>query len=203
MSEDPAQLPDTARGRATRARIVAVAAELMHLRGVGATSIADVLVASGTGKSQIYHYFSGKDQLVEAVMQYQLDQVLGLQRQFDLDTWDGIRRWFDAMLGQQEGRAFLGGCPLGSIVAEVGDRDHRLRAIAAGAFRRWEDALASGLRGLRDRGELRDDADPGRLALETMASIQGGYLLSTTVRRRRPMEVALNSAYERLRSYAH
>lgn len=180
---------------------MAVAAELMHRRGVGLTSIADVIVASGTGKSQIYHYFSSKDQLVEAVLRHQLDEVLSLQRQFDLGSWEGIRRWFDAMIDQQVGRAFLG-CPLGSIVAEVGDRDDRLRAVAAGAFRRWEDALASGLSVLQDRGELRDDTDPGRLALETMASIQGGYLLSTTERRGRPMQVALDAAYERIRSHA-
>jgi len=181
---------------------VAAAAELMHLRGVGATSIADVLVASDTGKSQMYHYFSGKDRLVEAVLQHQLDQVLDMQRQFDVGTWDGIRSWFDAMLGQQEARAFLGGCPLGSIIAEVGTRDHHLREVAARAFQRWEDVLATGLQALQDRGELRDHADPGRLALETMASIQGGYLLSTTERQRRPMEIALDAAWERIRSYA-
>lgn len=202
MSECSAQLPDTARGRATRARIVAAAAELMHLRGVAATSIAEVLAASDTGKSQMYHYFSGKDQLIEAVLQYQLDQVLGVQRQFNVGTWDGIRRWFDAMLGQQEDRAFLGGCPLGSIIAEVGNRDHRLRRVAARAFRRWEDGLASGLRALQESGELRDDADLRRLAVETIASIQGGYLLSTTVRQRRPMEIALDAAYQRIRSSA-
>lgn len=202
MSDGPVQLPDTPRGRATRARIVAAAAELMHLRGVGATSIADVLVASDTGKSQMYHYFSGKDRLVEAVLQHQLDQVLDMQRQFDVGTWDGIRSWFDAMLGQQEARAFLGGCPLGSIIAEVGTRDHHLREVAARAFQRWEDVLATGLQALQDRGELRDHADPGRLALETMASIQGGYLLSTTERQRRPMEIALDAAWERIRSYA-
>lgn len=202
MSECSAQLPDTARGRATRARIVAAAAELMHLRGVAATSIADVLAASDTGKSQMYHYFSGKDQLIEAVLQYQLDQVLGVQRQFDVGTWDGIRRWFDAMLGQQEDRAFRGGCPLGSIIAEVGNRDHRLRRVAARAFRRWEDGLASGLRALQESGELRDDADLRRLAVETIASIQGGYLLSTTERQRRPMEIALDAAYQRIRSSA-
>ncbi len=202
MSECSAQLPDTARGRATRARIVAAAAELMHLRGVAATSIADVLAASDTGKSQMYHYFSGKDQLIEAVLQYQLDQVLGVQRQFDVGTWDGIRRWFDAMLAHQEDRAFLGGCPLGSIIAEVGNRDHRLRSIAARAFRRLEDGLASGLRALQDSGELGDVADPRRLAVETIAIIQGGYLLSTTERQRWPMEIALDAAYQRIRSSA-
>ena len=181
---------------------MAAAAELMHLRGVGATSVADVLAASGTGKSQMYHYFSGKDELLEAVLEYQLDRVLTFQRQFDVTTWDGIRDWLDAMLGQLEDRAFVGGCPLGSIIAEVGHRDDRLRSIAARAFQRWADDLASGLRKLQERGELRVDVDPGRLAVEAIASIQGGYLLSTTERRGRPMEIASDVALERIRTHA-
>jgi len=56
--------PTTRRGRDTRRRIVAVAAELMYERGVGATSVEDVLAASGTGKSQFYHYFSSREELL-------------------------------------------------------------------------------------------------------------------------------------------
>jgi hypothetical protein len=35
-----------------------------------------------------------------------------------------------------------------------------------------------------------------------MAGIQGGYLLSTTKREGRPMRVALDAAFDRIRSYA-
>ena len=52
--------PVTSRGRQTKARIVAVAAELMYDRGVATTSVDDVLLAAGVGKSQFYHYFSAK-----------------------------------------------------------------------------------------------------------------------------------------------
>ncbi len=194
--------PETLRGRETKARIVAAAAELMHLRGVGATSIDDVLSASGTGKSQVYHYFSGKDDLVEAVLRHQLARVLGDMGRFDIGTWDGIRSWFDAMLAEQQERGFQGGCPLGSLVAEVVDADDGLRAMAADAFGRWEARVTSGLRRLQERGELRRDAEPGRLAEEAMAGIQGGYLLSTAKREGRPMRVALDAAFDRIRSYA-
>src|ERR1051325_6216845 len=54
----------TARGAKTRARIVAAAADLMYVKGVGATTLDDVLAASGVSKSQLYHHFDGKDALV-------------------------------------------------------------------------------------------------------------------------------------------
>ncbi len=100
------------------------------------------------------------------------------------------------------GRGFRGGCPLGSLVAEVVDRDDRLRTIAAEAFSAWEDRLATGLAALMEQGELRHHADPGRMAEETMATVQGGYLLSTTKHKARPMRQALDAAFERLTSFA-
>jgi AcrR family transcriptional regulator len=194
--------PATTRGQKTKARIVAAAAELMYKRGVTATSVDDVLAASGVGKSQFYHYFSGKTQLVEAVLYHQLDRVLRDQGRFDVATWDGIQGWLNSLLAQQESRGFSGGCPLGSLVAEVADQDIRLQTVAAAAFTRWEDELASGLRALQEQGGLRADADPEMLAEETLASIQGGYLLSTAKRAARPMRNAISAAFARLRSHA-
>ena len=193
--------PETARGRETKARIVAAAAELMHLRGVRATSVDEVLSAAGAGKSQFYHYFSSKEDLIEAVLRHQLERVLGDLDRFDNATLEGIRSWLDSMLQEQQERGFRGGCPLGSLVAEVAGSDDGLRMRAAEAFSVWEDRLAVGLRALQERGELRGDAQPERLAEEAMASIQGGYLLSTTKREEGPMRAALTAVFDRLQSF--
>src|SRR5579871_1836357 len=56
----------TDRGLATRDRIVAAAAALVAERGVAAISLDDVRAATRTSKSQLYHYFGGKQGLVEA-----------------------------------------------------------------------------------------------------------------------------------------
>lgn len=193
--------PGTARGRATKEHIVDVAAGLMHLQGVDATSLDQVLAESGTGKSQMYHYFSNKRDLVAAVLRRQLERVLAEQRRFDVATRGGIEGWLEDMLGAHEDRGFRGGCPLGSLVAEVVDRDDRLRMIAAGAFSQWEDGLATGLAALQERGELRPDADPWRLAGEAMATIQGGYLLSTMRRDAEPMRRAVDVILARFASF--
>ncbi len=194
--------PSTVRGRETKARIVTAAAELMVRRGVAATSVDDVLVVAGVGKSQFYHYFSAKTELVAAVLQHQLGTVLHDQDRFDIATWEGIESWLSSLVDQLAERGFSSGCPLGSIVAEVIDRDDRLQTIAAEAFSLWESKLAGGLQALKDQGKLRVDADPGALAEETLASLQGGYLLATTKRAARPMQHAVRAAYSRLRSYA-
>ena len=181
---------------------MAAAAELMHAHGVAATAVDDVLRAAGAGKGQFYHYFATKTDLVEAVLESQLDQVLVRQRAFDVGTWEGIRGWLDEIVADHEARGFAGGCPLGSIVAEVSDQDERLRTVAARAFDRWQSELADGFEALRRRDGLRSDTDVDVLAEEAIAAIQGGYLLSTARRDARPMRNAVGAAYARLRSFA-
>jgi TetR/AcrR family transcriptional repressor of nem operon len=50
----------TARGALTRDRIVRAAAGLMYANGVAGTTTDQVIEASGTSKSQLYHYFDDK-----------------------------------------------------------------------------------------------------------------------------------------------
>lgn len=194
--------PTTRRGRDTRRRIIAVAAELMYERGVIATSVEDVLAASGTGKSQFYHYFSSREELLAEVLNHQLDQVLEEQNSFPLDTWAGIQAWLQALALRHETERGLHGCPLGSIVSEVLDHNDYLRSRGAGAFARWESALADRLRELQGSGLLRRDADPLTLAEVTIAILQGGYLLSSVQREAAPMRNACGAALAYLRSFA-
>lgn len=194
--------PTTRRGKNTKGRIVELAAALMYERGVSATSIEDILAASGTGKSQFYHYFSSKEELVAEVLRHQLDLVLDEQSLFPLDTWEGISAWFQAMVDMQQNQRDYRGCPLGSIVSGLPDQSDFLRSHAADAFTRWESVLSSGLRSMQASGLLRDDADPDTLAEATIAVLQGGYLLSSTKRDIRPMRNALAIALSQLRSYA-
>jgi len=53
----------TARGAATRDRIVAAAADLMYVKGVHATTLDDIRTATGTSKSQLYRHFPDKGTL--------------------------------------------------------------------------------------------------------------------------------------------
>ena len=73
----PAKL--TRRGRETRERIVAAAAELMFKDGVAGTTVDDVKDAAGVSSSQIYHYFTDKKALVLAVIDYQSETIVGAQ----------------------------------------------------------------------------------------------------------------------------
>jgi len=61
----------TAKGRAMREGIVAAAAELVFKSGARETSLDDVRHHVGASKSQLYHYFADKDEVPQAVIEFQ------------------------------------------------------------------------------------------------------------------------------------
>ncbi len=194
----------TDRGKQTRQKILATAAAMIHDQGVKATSVDAVLAGSGTGKSQFYHYFANKDDLVREVLAYQFNQLVReqgalLQR---LDTWDGIEAWFNFIVEWQRRRRLLGGCPIGSLAAEMADCDDELRVALVGAFDSWESFLKRGLAAMQARGQLAPDADPDALAEATLAAIQGGILLAKTKKSLQPLRNALAGALACLHSFA-
>ncbi len=186
----------TARGRATRERIVAAAATLIHERGVAGTSLDDVRAVTGTSKSQLYHYFSDKAALVGAVIERQVQQVLQAQEaELDgLDSMAALRRWRDRVVALNGQVGCIGGCPLGRLASELSEIDPVARAGLVGGFDTWRARLAAGLAVMQERGELAEDADPDTLALGLLAAVQGGLLLAQTSRSVTPLEVALDLA---------
>ena len=82
----------TAKGERTRARIVEEAAALIHDRGVAATTLEDVKAAASVSGSQLYHYFPDKNDLVQAVIDYQADTIVSRNRRA-LSGANGVEAW--------------------------------------------------------------------------------------------------------------
>jgi TetR/AcrR family transcriptional regulator, transcriptional repressor for nem operon len=192
----------TRRGRETRQRIVAAAAGLMFDRGVAETTLEDIRAAAGVSGSQVYHYFEDKQALVRAVIDHQTDAVLGAQTpQLDnLDTMPGLRAWRDLLVGHQRRLQCRCGCPIGALGAEVAETDDVARAAVAQGFRRWEVRIQAGLRAMHGRGDLPGSTDPDKLALATLAALQGGLLLTQIQRETTPLEAALDAILDHIQA---
>jgi TetR/AcrR family transcriptional regulator, transcriptional repressor for nem operon len=190
----------TAKGRATRERIVAAASNLMLQRGVARTTIEDIQEAAAISTSQMYHYFTDKNDLVAAVIDFQTDQVLGVQH-LGLDRIDSIKdlyRWRDIMVDLVRNLGCVGGCPIGSMANELSETDPIARARLARSFAQWENMIHDGLVTIAARGELRKGTDINRIALALLAGIQGGLLLSQVRRDTAPLEAAVDTMIEHL-----
>lgn len=195
--------PKTRRCLASRERIIASAAKMVGERGVQGTSLDAVLSDAGASKSQLYHYFHDKEELVRAVVARQTEQVLAAQMPLlnELDSWAAIAAWFDALVALQDQHECVGGCPIGSLASELADHDEEARRDLVASFNRWQGYLARGLARMKERGELDGQADPGTVAMAVMACIEGGLLLTQTRKISRPLRLALDAAMIYLQSF--
>ena len=194
--------PSTRRGRASRERIVERAAELFAKRGIAATSVDEVLAAAGAGKGQFYHYFRSRDELAAAAVGYRCAQVLARLTQAlgDVSSLAGLEQALAGFVAGFE-QTGMPGCPIGTLATEVAVRNEDARLQAAAGFDAWERLLADALERMRQRGELRADAQPARLATGLLASIEGGMVLSQARKDIASLRIAVEAGLAPVRAW--
>ncbi len=163
------------------------------------------MVATGTSKSQLYHYFVNKDALISEVIKTQLGRVIAAQEPHlrDISSWAGLQRWCDHLVTMTRATQGVGGCPLGSLVGELADRSDSARHELVRSFAEWQSYLSTGFTAMRDNRELAAETDVDELALTMMSALQGGLLLAQTTRSARPLELALNMGLGHIAGYRH
>ncbi|WP_250032349.1 TetR/AcrR family transcriptional regulator [Paractinoplanes maris] len=178
----------TAKGAATRGRIVEAAAQLIREHGAADTSLDDVRAASATSKSQLFHYFpEGRADLLVAVAEHEAAQVISAQMPWldDLTTWESWQSWRGAVLRHY---VELGDrCPLGVLTAELGKSSPQTRTVVSRLYDTWEAALA---RGAQAKGIDR----PFEVARHILVTIQGGVVMLRATGRVAYLETGLDAA---------
>jgi AcrR family transcriptional regulator len=191
----------TKKGAATRLRIVDAAAAEIRERGVNATTLDDVCRRSGTGKSQLFHYFpDGREQLLLAVARREADRVLEDQQPHldALTTWPAWRSWRDAVVERYRRQGVH--CPLGVLVTELGRHTPAAQEVTGELLAQWEARVRAGIEAMRDRGDVRPEVDPGATAMAIIAAIQGGVTILMSTGSARHLESALDLCLAHLRS---
>ncbi len=201
-TDRPEERTFTAKGLATRERIVEVAAALMYSGGVAGTSWEDVQKGAGVSASQLYHYFGDKQGLVRAVIAHQTRALLERQQPHlaSLDSLEALRAWRDLLVEGRRQIQCQGGCPLGSLAGELYEAHPECREELVEGFDQWEAAIRDGLQTMHERGDLCRSADPDRLATALLAAIEGGLVLSQVHRAVDPLEAALDTTLAHIAS---
>jgi len=195
--------PTTEKGRQTRQRIVTVAAEVVAEKGALGASLDEVGARAPASRSQLYHYFDDKADLMRSVADATNEAVLDGQRDLfaGLDSWDGLVRWTDALVELQVQLGGRGGCPIANLLGQLGERDNDTRIVLASGFDRWEASIREGFVTMITAGELRPDSDADWLATSTLASLQGGLILTQARRDPQALRLALDGALALIATY--
>ena len=189
----------TAKGRATRQRILEGAATHLRSTEPGAVTLDDVRAITGTSKSQLFHYFpGGKEELLLAVARYEADRVLDDQQPHlgALTSWAAWRRWRDAVVARY--RAQGANCPLGSLLGQVHATPGAAEVVSS-LLTQWEDHVRRGISAMQEDGLIDRDLDAGRHAAALIAGIQGGVQVLRSTGSSRHLEAALDLGIDRLR----
>jgi AcrR family transcriptional regulator len=191
----------TAKGVATRERIVAAAAAEIRERGVSAVTLDDVGRRSRTGKSQLFHYFpDGKEQLLLAVAEREADQVLQDQEPHlgQLTSWDAWHEWRDAVVEKYRRQGV--NCPLGVLITEIGRHTPAAQAVTAKLLSQWQRRIQAGIEDMKATGEIRSEVDPARASAALVAAIQGGVAILMSSGSAQHLEYALDLCLDYLRA---
>ncbi|MFD4668216.1 TetR/AcrR family transcriptional regulator [Lentzea sp. NPDC058450] len=189
----------TAKGHATRQRIIEGAAAHLRSDDAGGVTLDDIRAITGTSKGQIFHYFpDGKEELFLAVARFEADRVLADQRPHlgALTSWTAWERWRDAVVARY--RAQGRSCPLGVLMNELGGTPGAHEVIGT-LLSRWQAELRQGVLDMQAAGLVRAGVDADRMAAALIAGIQGGVQVLRSTGSATHLEAVLDLLIDHLR----
>jgi AcrR family transcriptional regulator len=195
----------TAKGRATRDRIVLATAELIVAEGLAAFNMESVRKAASVSGSQLAHYFTDKRALIRAVISRQIGVVLDFHHQpklGNLDTFDDYERWLDLNMRYLRRIKYTGTPTYHALAAQLAKSDDSTRAALAAGYLQWITLFEQAIQRMKKNRLLVPEAEPRALATVIVCAHQGGGTLAFTYRSEWPHADATRFAVNYLRMFA-
>jgi AcrR family transcriptional regulator len=162
----------------TRTRILEAAAQLFHEQGYHATGIATILRQADVNAGSLYHFFPGKEELLEGVLRWRLEELRPqVTDPAEAATADPVERVFALMRRYRAMLDFTActmGCPVGNLALELSDSLPRIRALIHANFENWVDVVEGWLVAAGPR--LPADVDRRQLARFVLTVMEGGIM---------------------------
>src|SRR5947209_17554434 len=115
-----------------RQRLIAAARDLVHRQGVEKTTLADIAEAADVPVGNVYYYFKTKDDLIEASIRSQIDDIHAVLGSLDrLRTPQARLKGFIRELCDHADMVARYGCPLGSLCSELDKRQDLIERQSA------------------------------------------------------------------------
>jgi AcrR family transcriptional regulator len=195
----------TAKGRATRERILQAAARIILTDGLSGLNLDKVRQSASVSGSQLTHYYLDKQALLRAVLERQSEVVLDFHRQLKLgglDTYDDWERWTDLNVRYLRKIGYAGTPTYHALAGRLLKSDDATRQTMAAGYERWIGLLEESFVRMQDRGLLVTRARPRQLALVVVAGHQGAGTLTYAYRQEWPLNDSLRFVVNYLRLFA-
>jgi AcrR family transcriptional regulator len=126
----------------TRSNILHSARSLFSSYGFMATSLDDILSASGITKGGFYHYFRGKDHLCEVLLVEVIDEYKTLLKTLDLTQppEEQLKRWLMALVEKNASGQWVNCRLMTRLSVQIQQLGSELQSLVLG-FWRWYEGL--------------------------------------------------------------
>jgi TetR/AcrR family transcriptional repressor of nem operon len=183
------------KGEMSREKILETACELFKTKGFTATTVTDLVGATGMQKGSIYFHFSGKEELAR--------EVLGKTRE-DLgeflscalsgpDPGACLDHYLACTLEKHLATGFVGGCIIGNTALEMSDFHPEFSGAIDRIFDEWISRVATTVADAQKAGQIRDDLGSETLARQIIATIEGGIMMSRLKKDDQPLRECLDA----------
>jgi TetR/AcrR family transcriptional repressor of nem operon len=185
----------TTKGELTKQKIIAEATRLVQQKGFEATSMSDLVSATGLQKGCLYFHFEGKSDLLAAVLEKaRADFFLLVDAALAGKTpGERLDNFFRGVLDYQKSQGFSGGCIFGNIAVEMCDKDKRVAAFIRGLFDEWTGKIREVVKAAQQAGQVTSDITADVLARHIIMALEGGIMLSRLEKREKPLKDCLAS----------
>lgn len=165
----------------TRQFIIEKSAPIFNRKGYAATSMADILDATGLAKGGIYGNFTSKDDIAVEAFEYSYG-ILKQELQAKIRQQKTASAKLIAILDYYRNYSIKphieGGCPLQNTAIEADDNIPFLKVRARAALEEMLDSLRKMIQYGIEYKEFRKDIDAGKEAELFFAKIEGGIMMA-------------------------
>lgn len=181
-------------------RVLAAVRDEFWKNGYEATSLDDLMRATGLGKGSLYGAFGDKHQLFLAVLSRYADERVRdvyVALSSDSAAIEKLRRLFRSSPESDESQEAYRGCFLANSATELAPHDCDVLDVSRRTYRAVADLLVETVKQAQEDGDLPDTLNPGALGRMLLAILQGAEFLQKSGMPAGEID-SINDAAERL-----
>ncbi len=185
----------TSKGELTKDKIIAEATRLVKQKGFEATSMSDLVEATGLQKGCLYFHFTGKDKLLAAVLEkartdfFQLVDA-GLEGKTPGERLDNF---FTGVFNYQKNTGFSCGCIFGNMALEMSGKDKRVAAFVKELFDEWTAKIREVVKAAQRSKQVTSELSADVLARHIIMALEGGIMFCRLEKSEKPLKDCITS----------
>ena len=183
------------KGDETKERILEESLKLFQRKGMGGTSLSDILAATGLKKGALYFHFTSKEEIALLALERARSELLGFLDSSLTGQTPAARldNHFSALLEMHRKLCFAGGCIFGNVALEMADSNDRIASIVCGVFDEWTERIRGTVEAGVSEGVFRSDLSAADMALHVVAATEGAIMLARLQKSDAPLTVCFSA----------